>query len=118
MNGREKLVLLLLVAAFGTGVFVTLVRRAGCRAPIRVQSPQSQDSLAPAFPLDVNSATARQLEALPGIGPVLAAKIVAVRERSGGYGSVEDLRRVPGIGPKRLAMLRGLVVVRSGSARN
>jgi competence protein ComEA len=62
-------------------------------------------------PIDVNTATADQLEALPGIGPTLAAAIVQERERNGPFRSVDDLNRVPGIGPGRLAQLHDLVSV-------
>jgi competence protein ComEA len=64
-----------------------------------------------AGPIDVNTATADQLEALPGIGPTLAAAIVQERERNGAFRSVDDLNRVPGIGEGRLAQLQGLVTV-------
>jgi competence protein ComEA len=48
--------------------------------------------------LNINQATAEELEALPGIGPVLAARIVQDREANGPFASVEDLERVDGIG--------------------
>ena len=56
-------------------------------------------------PLDLNTATAAELDALPGIGPVLAARIVEHR-RHGAFRSVEELLSVPGIGPRLLARLR------------
>jgi competence protein ComEA len=62
-------------------------------------------------PLDLNNATAADLEALPGIGPTLAAAIIAERDRRGGFGSVDDLRSVRGIGDQRFADLRELVTV-------
>jgi competence protein ComEA len=62
-------------------------------------------------PLDLNTATATDLEALPGIGPTLAAAIVADRERNGPFGSVDDLLRVRGIGEGRLEPVRDLVRV-------
>ena len=61
-------------------------------------------------PLDVNAATAAQLEALPGIGPVLAQRIVADRQENGPFRSLDDLLRVPGIGPKLLETIRPYLV--------
>lgn len=59
--------------------------------------------------VDLNRATAAELEALPGVGPVLAARIVAWREEHGPFTAVEDLLDVPGIGEAKLAELRGAV---------
>lgn len=61
--------------------------------------------------VDLNRATAQQLETLPGVGPVLAQRIVEHRERVGGFGSVADLRKVSGIGDARFEQLRDLVTV-------
>jgi competence ComEA-like helix-hairpin-helix protein len=60
--------------------------------------------------IDLNRATAEELDTLPGIGPVLAARIVAEREKKP-FAKVEDLRRVSGIGPKKLAAIRPLVTI-------
>jgi competence protein ComEA len=57
----------------------------------------------------LNSATADELDTLPGIGPSLAAAIIRTREERGGFSSVRDLEQVPGIGEARLAELDGLV---------
>jgi len=62
--------------------------------------------------LDLNAATAADLESLPGIGPVLAARIVAHREEHGRFERPDDLLEVEGIGPRLLARLRPLVHVR------
>ncbi|NEY31737.1 ComEA family DNA-binding protein [Streptomyces sp. PRKS01-65] len=64
---------------------------------------------APAAPLSLSTATAEQLETLPGVGPVLARHIVDHRTRNGGFRSVEELRDVRGIGERRFADLRHLV---------
>ncbi len=66
---------------------------------------------APAGPLDLNTATVSDLDALPGIGPVLAERIVEHRDRNGRFTGVEQLDDVPGIGPATYAELADLVRV-------
>jgi competence protein ComEA len=61
--------------------------------------------------LDLNTATVAQLDALPGVGPVTAAAIVAWRQANGKFTSVDQLADVDGIGPARLEKLRALVRV-------
>lgn len=62
-------------------------------------------------PIDLNRATAEELETLPGIGAAKAAAIVEAREAQGGFGSLEELESVRGVGPALMAKLRPLVVV-------
>lgn len=64
----------------------------------------------PSGPVDVNRASAGELESLPGVGPATAAAIIAERERNGPFASFDDLERVAGIGPAKLAGLVGLVI--------
>jgi competence ComEA-like helix-hairpin-helix protein len=64
-----------------------------------------------AMPLDLNRATRDELDRLPGIGPGLAARIVDARESQGRFGSVDDLRRVRGIGHTTLERVRPLLAV-------
>lgn len=61
--------------------------------------------------VSLNRADASTLETLPGVGPVLAERIVAFREQNGPFQQVEDLLQVPGIGEAKLASLRDLVRV-------
>lgn len=63
-------------------------------------------------PVNVNQATAKQLESLPGVGKVTAESIIAYRTQKGPFASVDDLGNVKGIGPKTLEKLRPLVAVR------
>jgi competence protein ComEA len=59
--------------------------------------------------LDINSATHDDLQRLPGIGPVLASRIIDDRSLNGPFNNLVDLQRVRGIGPKKAAAIAGLV---------
>src|SRR5690606_1678075 len=72
------------------------------------QAPRGPAGLLLGRPIDLNEATLEELQALPGIGPGLARRIVEERERRGPFTSLEDLARVRGIGPARVDALRGL----------
>jgi len=65
----------------------------------------------PAAPVNLNSATLEQLDALPGVGPATAQKILGYRDANNGFSDVEELGQVPGIGDVRMAALRELVTV-------
>jgi competence protein ComEA len=73
-------------------------------------APAASGGAAPTAPVSLSSATVEQLDALPGVGPVTAQKIVDYRTQHGAFHSVDELDAIPGIGPARLADLRGLVV--------
>lgn len=62
-------------------------------------------------PIHLNSASAAELEKLPGLGPVLAERIVSHRESHGDFAQVEDLLDVSGIGEAKLGSIRDLVAV-------
>jgi competence protein ComEA len=62
-------------------------------------------------PVNLNTATVAQLQELPGVGPVLAQRIVDYRDRHGGFRSVDELREVTGIGEATFAELQPLVTV-------
>ncbi len=67
-------------------------------------------------PLDLNRATAEELETLPGIGAAKAAAILEARDAQGGFSSLDELEAVRGIGPALMAKLRPLVAVGAGAA--
>jgi competence protein ComEA len=81
--------------------------------PGRAVAASASAGAAPADgqPLNLNTATFEQLDTLDGVGPATAQKILDFREQHGGFGSVEDLGQIPGIGEKRLAALREKVTV-------
>ena len=61
--------------------------------------------------IDLNTATARELELLPSIGPTMAERIIAYRETNGPFASIDDVENVPGIGPKTLESIRPMATV-------
>jgi len=87
---------------------VALVIGAGA---VRAQEPKSAAPAHAAAVLNLNTATAAQLEALPGIGKATADRIVEYRQKSGGFKKVEDLMNVRGIGEKNFLKLKPLITV-------
>jgi len=79
---------------------------------------QDTAAAAPARTLDLNRATEEELERLPGIGHVLAGRIIEYRAAEGGFQDIEQLRRVKGIGKKKFEQVRPHVaVVRPGISK-
>jgi competence ComEA-like helix-hairpin-helix protein len=101
------------LAALGVTVALLAIATLG-RAP--EPTPTTDAPIAPARPraparVDLNAAGVTELEALPRVGPALAARIVAHREAHGPFSSVDGLDDVPGVGPATLAALRSHVTV-------
>lgn len=69
-------------------------------------SPRSGKAKEPPGPVSLNTATPEQLDTLPGVGLATAAKILEYRQEHGGFGSVDELLAVKGIGPKKLEAMR------------
>ena len=66
---------------------------------------------APGAPVNLNTATAEQLETLPGVGPATAKRILEYRQKSGGFKKVEELMNVKGIGEKSFLKLKARLTV-------
>ena len=78
--------------------------------PARTRTPAGSAQKG-STPVNINTATAEELQTLPRIGPAMAQRIIAWREAHGGFRSVDELDAVPGIGPSMLENLRPLVTV-------
>lgn len=126
-----------LAGALSDGVQIYVPHRGETAAPAQIQpnggtangaaqngasqggtQPQPARTLTPAgsaqkgsTPVNINTATAEELQTLPRIGPAMAQRIIAWREAHGGFRSVDELDAVPGIGPSMLENLRPLVTV-------
>ena len=101
---KAQIELLNLAARIADGEQIVVPRRG-----LASSSAAASGGAVTAGPVHLNSATLEQLDALPGVGPVTAQKILAYRQQHGAFGSVDELDAISGIGPARLETLRGLV---------
>jgi competence protein ComEA len=104
---RAELAGVNLAAPLADGSQVVVPRRV--EAVAGAEPPTAGTSSAAPLKVSLGSATLEQLDALPGVGPVTAQKILDYRQAHGPLGSVDDLDAIPGIGPARIEQLRNLV---------
>ena len=97
---------MVILASFVTLLAVGIFLRRQVRRPVPAQLPQTALEI-----LDLNHAPAAALESLPGIGQILADRIVDDREAHGPFSSVEDVTRVPGIGKGKLEQMAPYITV-------
>jgi comEA protein len=102
MRGRRQLYVVLLCC-----VFLSLV----CVSVEAKKKP-------PLHPINLNTANSEQLQEVPGIGPATADKILKMRKSYGAFKSVDDLRAIKGIGPKRLEKMRKYLTVGKTPAKS
>jgi competence protein ComEA len=95
----------------GRQILVPVRASAAAAATAPAVSGGASPGQAPAQPINLNTATLEQLDTLDGVGPATAQKILDYRTAHGGFGSVDELDQIPGIGEKRLAALRDKVRV-------
>jgi competence protein ComEA len=109
-TGRADLSQINRAAKLEDGRQILVPVRASRASPAAAQ-PGAGTPAAPDQPVNLNTATLEQLDTLDGVGPATAQKILDYRTEHGGFGSVEELDQIPGIGEKRLAALRERVRV-------
>ena len=80
-------------------------------------SAASANKKPPLRPVNLNTATALELQQVPGIGPSTADKILKMRKSYGAFKSVDDLRAIKGIGPKRMEKMRKYITVGSVASK-
>jgi len=111
-------IFILIGSGVSLGVGITEVRRepeaihsSGLEKADPGQVLNSQEEIVE-FPLNINTATAVQLEALPGIGPTKAQAIVEYRTQNGPFSSLAEIQNVSGIGPKTYEQIRSKIFVK------
>jgi len=103
---KAALALVNLAAPLADGTQIVVPARA---PPAGAGGSSSEVPAGASGPVHLNTATLEDLDALPGVGPVTAQKILDYRQQHGAFSSVDELDAIPGIGPKRLEQLRDLV---------
>jgi competence protein ComEA len=102
-----------LLAPLVVALFVTFAG-AGADAQEQKTPPPAKPAATvptPASPVNLNTATAADLEKLPGIGPAMATRILEYRQKNGGFKKVEELMNIQGIGEKSFLKLKALVAI-------
>lgn len=123
MNKKEKIVLFFLCFTFFIGIGINIFKQYKEKrnlSPIAVKKISNDiiidddviDTSYETNLININTASNKELEALPGIGPVIAQRIVEYRQKNDGFKNKEELLKVSGIGTKKLSTIKDKIIVR------
>ncbi|MDY6910706.1 MAG: ComEA family DNA-binding protein [Thermodesulfobacteriota bacterium] len=102
----------MIVSLFAFTFAVVTVPQPASAAAEGVTAPQPESAAPEGKSLiNINSASAEELQELPGIGPVIAAKIVEYRTANGPFQSLDDLKNVQGIGDKKFDAIKAMITI-------
>ena len=111
VTGKAQLTAVNLAARLVDGQQVVVPSRGAVVTPGQTGTGSGTVSGGPTSPVNINTATLEQLDALSGVGPATAQKIIAYREANGGFKSIEEIKNVPGIGDAKFEALKGSITV-------
>jgi comEA protein len=114
MNPKEKVLLVFLSTALIFGIIINYYKTRQLKKDPLVFNdliPESISEIPPKSFVNINTATRAELEALPGIGPAIAQRIIEYRERCRGFKRKEEILKIKGIGPKKFSLLKDKITV-------
>ena len=103
---------------FSLVAFALVVAAVPAHAMAKQTKPATASKAAPAAVININTASAAELDALPGIGAKVAARIVEYRQKNGPFKKVEELMNVRGVGEKNFLKLKGQITVGAAKAEH
>ena len=111
LGKTEKFILIFLLAALLTGLSLKICRKHNRIVDVKIKSFNYEPSRDAPLRININEADEEALAGLDGIGPSLARRILAYRSERGGFGSVEELKKVKGLGEKLFEKIKDEVSV-------